>query len=135
MMIRFAALSLVLLFAGRASACETTFESAQAKAAHDASLTARAHDVITGRIVDLVSLPSPGNPRRLEGEATVAVLSTMKGGRAPGDRIIVPVGRDLDHPACGWELPAVGSTYDLFLAFNAAEGEYRVLEGRTSAKP
>ena len=127
-MLRIALASLAFSTAGAtgALACVTDFASDQARASHYAARAAQAHDVILGQVVDVIAVPAPGEA--IQGDATVVVLKVRKGPRAAGDRIVAPVHRDPRAKSCGWDPPTLGGTYELYLAFNAARGEYRVLE-------
>jgi hypothetical protein len=114
--------------AGPAAACTKSFTSDKARSDYFAARTVQAHDVLVGRVMDVVSLPAPGNPNRTEGDATIAVLKVMKGASKPGDRLIVPVFKDAAAAQSGWDLPAKGGVYALYLAYDSRQEEHRVLD-------
>ena len=129
-MLRIALSALIVTIAagGAARACETTFPSARAQADYYAARAAKAHDVILGQVVDVVAVPGPRGRAVIQGDATLAVIKVRKGPRSAGDRIVVPVRKEAGATACGWGLPTPGATYEVYLAFDAARGEYKVLE-------
>jgi hypothetical protein len=131
--IALAAIVATLAAGGAARACVKDFPSDRAQADYYAARAAQAHDVVLGQVVDVIAVPAPGESAVIQGDATVVVLKVRKGSRAAGDRIVVPVRKDPRSKACGWGLPTLGATYELYLAFNAARGEYRVLDTSAAA--